>query len=244
MAKIVATPATATMVYSVQLIPPPSFWEPPVWGPRAVFGTRAIVFPLATSFVRPLPSFTSNVPSLEVITTVPSAIATSPKVLNPGAGSTVTVPTCTLTAAWLSGWNSDTLPAVSTTVTALSLRRNLAAVSRPNTTRPPLPSATTAAPSFTCRLSPLNNVVLGNNACPPKLAFILPATDPTTSEPANIGTEADIPTRSTIKEMRNRMDMFLVSFLCWGDDHLRPAPAVCTLTINFLTKAPASLWHI
>ncbi len=136
-------------------------------------------------------------------------MATSPKVLKPGAGSTVTPPACTFTVVWLSGWKSDTLPSVSTTVTVSLLRRNEAIVSFPNTTRFPLSRATTAAPSFTCRLSPLNTVVLGSNACPPTLAFKLPATDPTTAERSKHRHRSQHhPDSINIKEMRNRMDMF------------------------------------
>src|SRR6266567_2018637 len=160
-----------------------------------------IVFPVATSTGEPFPSTRSD-PSFDVTTIAPFSMATSPRVLNPGAGAIDTLFAFTLTSALPSGWYTETLPSPSSTVTPLPSRKNRASVSRPNTSRLPLASAITVAPSLTLRLSPLKITELGRSGCPPNVAFILPATDPTTAEPANAGIDAS-PRRRTNNKARD-----------------------------------------
>jgi hypothetical protein len=58
-------------------------------------------------------------------------------------------------------------------------------------------------------------VVLGKSACPPIVAFMLPATEPTTADPAKAETDAAIATRSTSRDTRAflfSLNMFLTPF--------------------------------
>ena len=150
-----------------------------------------MVRPLATSTGAPFPS-TRNDPSFDVTTIAPSSIATSPSVLNPLAGSIESSFAFTLSSAPPSGWYRETLPCPSRTVTSFPSRENEACVSRPNTSRLPWLSAMTVAPSPTFRLSPLKTTALGKSGPPPNVAFLLPATDPMTADPAEARAEANV----------------------------------------------------
>src|SRR6266568_2936943 len=156
-----------------------------------------MVRPSATSTGAPFPS-TRNDPSFDVTTIAPSSIATSPSVLNPLAGSIESSFAFTLSSAPPSGWYRETLPCPSRTVTSFPSRENEACVSRPNTSRLPWLSAMTVAPSPTLRLSPLKTTALGRSGSPPSVAFLLPATDPTTADPAKARTESNVTTNTTM----------------------------------------------
>src|SRR5579875_88159 len=179
------SPSTPSVVAVVMCTFPPC-------GGAAGLGTAAAsagsvnVFPSATCSFRPCRS-TCSIPSFAVTTTEPSSIATSPSVLYPAAGNTVTSPAFTRTSALVPGWYIDTFPRLSCTVTACASRKNDASVSRPNTIRFPCSSATTATPSRTRRWSPLKTVVFGTSASPLNVASRLPATDPTAADPASNG---------------------------------------------------------
>src|SRR5690349_25138210 len=160
-----------------------------------------IVFPCATSTGEPLPS-TRNAPCLDVTTVAPFRRATSPSVLNPAAGAIERLFTLTLNSALPSGWYTETFPCPSKTVTSSPSRKSEASVSRPHTSRLPLLSAITVAPSLTLRPSPLKMTELGRSGCPPTVVFMLPATEPITAEPANDEIDAT-PRRTTDSNARH-----------------------------------------
>src|SRR5207247_9591443 len=89
--------------------------------------------------------------------------------------------------------------------------------SRPNPRRLPLTTAITSPPSLTFRLSPLKITELGRSGCPPTVAFRLPATDPTTAEPANAGIDAS-PRRRTNNKARDvrPFPLILIASLLYG----------------------------
>jgi hypothetical protein len=102
-------------------------------------------------------------------------------------------------------WSMDTLPWLSKTVTSFESRKKEATVSRPKIIRLLLPTAITATPFLTCRLSPPKIVVLGKSVWPPTLAFTLPATEPITAEPASAGTVATTPIKRARIVRRNTL---------------------------------------
>src|SRR5579875_264566 len=207
----------------------------PACGGAAGLGTGAAatgsvnVFPSATCSFRPCRS-TCNIPSFAVTTTDPSSIATSPSVLYSAAGDTVTFPAFTRTSALVPGWYIETFPRLSSTVTACASRRNDASVSRPNTILFPCSSATTATPSRTRRLSPLNTVVFGTRASPLSVASRLPATDPIAADPASNGISPSPITAIRVKPSCKA---------CFRFDILIPLSVFCVWLKS--TQAPARI---
>src|SRR5207245_614388 len=98
-------------------------------------------------------------------------------------------------------------------VTSLAFRPNEATESLPKTIRLPLPIITTAEPSDTRRLSPLKIVLPATSACPPRLALVAPATDPTISEPANAEPAKSNPRISNNNETRALAPFFAIDNL-------------------------------